>query len=142
MVKAPAIAAGARIGSPRVKHERDSDYDSLIRIKVKRRRQVALGRRHDVGGKPRIVEVKGIELEADFQPLHAFVNNSDKPGFIGAMAGLLGESQGQHRDLPPRPRSRGGDAIAIVGVDQPLSAALTAQIGAVEGVVQAKALGF
>ena len=38
----------------------------------------------------------------------------------------------------------GGDVgrIALVQVDQPLSAALTSKIAAVEGVVQAKALGF
>jgi D-3-phosphoglycerate dehydrogenase len=71
-----------------------------------------------IGGKPRIVEVKGMALEADFQPVMLFVNNSDKPGFIGAMAGLLGEAKVNIATFNLGREAAGGDAIAIVGVDQ------------------------
>ena len=68
-----------------------------------------------VGGKPRIVEVKGMQLEADFQPYMLFVNNSDKPGFIGSMAGLLGEAKVNIATFNLGREAAGGDAIAIVG---------------------------
>jgi hypothetical protein len=38
-----------------------------------------------------IVEVKSMPLEADFHPVMLFVNNRDKPEFIGALGALLGE---------------------------------------------------
>jgi glycine cleavage system regulatory protein len=45
---------------------------------------------HD--GKPRIVDIKGIAVEAEFSPSMIYVTNEDKPGFIGRFAGLLGEA--------------------------------------------------
>ena len=32
-------------------------------------------------------------LEAPFQPNTLYINNSDKPGFIGALGTLLGDAQ-------------------------------------------------
>ena len=95
------------------------------------------------GGKhPRIVEIKGIEIEAEFSPHMLYITNDDKPGFIGRLGTLLGENQVNIATFHLGRDKPGGSAIAIVQVDQPLSPALTARIAAVEGVVQAKALGF
>ena len=65
------------------------------------------------GNRPRIVEIKGIKVEADFAPHMLYVTNQDKPGFIGrfgatlAGAGIniatfhLGRAEpGRRRDLP------------------------------------------
>ncbi len=95
------------------------------------------------GGKhPRIVEIKGIEIEAEFAPHMLYITNDDKPGFIGRLGTLLGENAVNIATFHLGRDKPGGSAIAIVQVDQPLSAALTGKIAAVEGVVQAKALGF
>ena len=59
-------------------------------------------------------------LEADFQPYMLFVNNSDKPGFIGAMAGLLGEATVNIATFNLGREAAGGDAIALVGVHRVL----------------------
>ena len=45
-----------------------------------------------IGGAARIVEVKGMELDAAFAPAMLYVNNLDKPGFIGALGALLGQA--------------------------------------------------
>ena len=58
-------------------------------------------------GKPRLVEIKGIAVEADFAPHMLYVTNQDKPGFIGRFGMTLAECRHQHRDLPPRPRRAG-----------------------------------
>ena len=44
------------------------------------------------GNKPRLVEVKGIKVEADFAPHMLYVTNQDKPGFIGR----FGETLARH----------------------------------------------
>ena len=71
-------------------------------------------------GKPRIIQIKGIELESEFGPHMLYVTNQDKPGFIGALGTLLGnagvniatfhlgrQAQGAGRHLP-RPDRRAG----------------------------------
>ena len=45
---------------------------------------------HD--GKPRILSIKGIKVDAEFTPSMIYVTNEDKPGFIGRFASLLGEA--------------------------------------------------
>src|SRR5258708_29601445 len=143
MVNAPVIARERGVDVDEVKHERDSDYNSIIRISVTTEKFTRSISGTLFGGKhPRIVEIKGIEIEAEFAPHMLYITNDDKPGFIGRLGTLLGENQVNiatfhlGRDRP------GGSAIALVQVDQPLSPELTAKIAAVEGVVQAKELGF
>ena len=52
-------------------------------------------------GTAKIVEVKGMPLEADFHPVMLLINNRDKPGFIGALGTMLGEARDQYSDLSP-----------------------------------------
>ena len=44
------------------------------------------------GDKPRIVEIKGIQIEAELGRHMLYVTNQDKPGFIGRLGTLLGEA--------------------------------------------------
>ncbi|MBV8805350.1 MAG: phosphoglycerate dehydrogenase, partial [Sinobacteraceae bacterium] len=118
MVSAPAVLQ--QKGTPLTESKRDSSpiYGSLIRIKV-----LTAGSWRTVGGAvnagaPKIVEVKSMPLEADFHPVMLFVNNRDKPGFIGALGTLLGEGNINIATFHLGRQAPGEDAIAIVGVDQ------------------------
>jgi D-3-phosphoglycerate dehydrogenase len=143
MINAPVIARERGIDMAEVKHERDSDYSSMIRVTVTSDRHTRSVTGTLFGGKhPRIVDIKGIEIEAEFAPHMLYITNDDKPGFIGRLGTLLGENKVNIATFHLGRDKPGGSAIALVQVDQPLSAELTARIGALEGVVQAKALGF
>jgi D-3-phosphoglycerate dehydrogenase len=143
MVNAPAVARDRGIDVAEVKHERDSDYHSLIRLSLtteKYTRSVTgtlFGGRH-----PRVVEIKGIDIEAEFAPHMLYITNDDKPGFIGRLGTILGENKVNIATFHLGRDKPGGSAIALVQVDQPISSALLDKIAAVEGVVQAKVLGF
>jgi len=143
MVNAPVIARERGIDVAEVKHERDSDYNSIIRISVtteKFTRSISgtlFGGRH-----PRVVEIKGIEIEAEFAPHMLYLTNDDKPGFIGRLGTILGENKVNIATFHLGRDKPGGSAIALVQVDQPISPALLGKIAAVEGVVQAKVLSF
>ncbi len=142
MVSAPAILQ-ERGGSLKESiNDASPIYDSLIRIKVKVEGKWRSVGGAIVGGKPRIVEVKGMALEADFQPYMLFVNNSDKPGFIGAMAGLLGEAKVNIATFNLGREAAGGDAIAIVGVDQDVPPATLEAIEKLPQVRYVKVLKF
>jgi len=74
------------------RQEQSPVYDSLMRITVVTEKGKGAFAGTVIGGVPRIVEVNGMELDAAFSPSMLYVNNLDKPGFIGALGMLLGET--------------------------------------------------
>ncbi|MBL8554058.1 MAG: ACT domain-containing protein, partial [Phenylobacterium sp.] len=75
-------------------------------------------------------------------PRMLYVNNLDKPGFIGALGGLLGEAGVNIATFNLGRIDAGDDAIALVGVDQEPTPALLAKIQALPHVKEARALKF
>jgi D-3-phosphoglycerate dehydrogenase / 2-oxoglutarate reductase len=142
MVSAPAVLK--QRGTPLTESKRESSqtYDSLIRIKVQTAGKWRTLAGAVVAGVPKIVEVKGMALEALFHPVMLFINNYDKPGFIGALGTLLGEAGVNIATFHLGREGEGGDAIALVGVDQAPSEKVMEKIKALEQVRYAKALHF
>jgi len=142
MVSAPIVAKERGITISESLQETSPIYDSLMRITVK----TDLGRRAFAGtviaGAPRIVEVKGMELDAVFAPAMLYVNNLDKPGFIGALGDLLAGAGINIATFNLGRMGAGDDAIALVGVDQTPDDALVGKIRALPHVKEARALHF
>src|SRR4051812_27868392 len=142
MVSAPAVAKERGITVSESRQEISPVYDSLMRITL----QTEMGRRAFAGtvmaGAPRIVEVKGMELDAAFAPAMLYVNNLDKPGFIGALGALLGQTGVNIATFTLGRVSAGDDAIALVGVDQAPDEPLIQKIRALPHVKEARALTF
>ena len=143
MVNAPVIARERGIEVAEVKHERETDYHSMVRLSVTTEKYTRSVTGTLFGGKhPRIVEIKGIEIDAEFAPHMLYITNDDKPGFIGRLGTMLGENKVNIATFHLGRDKPGGSAIALVQVDQPLSKELMGKIAGIEGVVQAKALSF
>ncbi len=142
MVSAPAVAKDRGITVSESRQEVSPVYESIVRITI----TTEMGKRSFagsvIGGGPRIVEVKGMDLDAAFIPAMLYVNNLDKPGFIGALGALLGEAGVNIATFNLGRRSAGEDAIALVGVDQPASEALLAKVAALPQVKEVRALTF
>jgi D-3-phosphoglycerate dehydrogenase len=142
MVSAPAVARERGVTVSESRQESSPVYENLMRITV----VTEMGRRGFAGtvvaGAPRIVEVKGMELDAAFGPAMLYVNNLDKPGFIGALGHLLGETGVNIATFNLGRVAAGDDAIALVGVDQAPDDVLIAKIRALPYVKEARALTF
>jgi D-3-phosphoglycerate dehydrogenase len=142
MVSAPIVAKARGITVSESLQETSPIYDSLMRITV----VTDLGRRSFAGtviaGSPRIVEVKGMELDAVFAPAMLYVNNLDKPGFIGALGDLLAGAGINIATFNLGRVGAGDDAIALVGVDQNPDDAVIDHIRALPHVKEARALHF
>jgi D-3-phosphoglycerate dehydrogenase len=142
MVSAPAVARERGVTVSESRQDSSPIYESLMRITV----QTEMGRRSFAGtvvaGAPRIVEVKGMELESAFAPAMLYVNNLDKPGFIGALGAMLGEAGINIATFNLGRMAAGDDAIALVGVDQAPDDALIGRIRALPHVKEARALRF
>ncbi len=143
MVNAPVLARERNIEVTEIRHDRPGDYQTLMRLAV-----VTDRRSRDVAGtlfggdKPRIVEIKGIRIEAELGRHMLYTTNEDKPGFIGRLGTLLGQSGINIATFHLGRSAPGGDAIALIEVDQAMGEDLLARVRAIPGVVQAEALAF
>jgi D-3-phosphoglycerate dehydrogenase / 2-oxoglutarate reductase len=142
MVSAPAVLK--QKGTPLTESRRETSpiYGSLIRIKV-----LTGGRWRTLAGvvnagSPKIVEVKGMALEADFHPVMLLINNLDKPGFVGALGTMLGEANINIATFHLGRQAAEQDAIAIVGVDQIVPDAIQQKLRALPHVRYVKVLKF
>ena len=142
MVSAPSVAKERGITVSESRQELSPVYDSMMRITV----TSASGERAFagtvIGGVPRIVEVKGMELDAPFAAAMLYINNLDKPGFIGALGALLGDAGINIATFNLGRTAAGGDAIALVGVDQAPAPSLLSAVQALPHVKEARALVF
>ena len=93
-------------------------------------------------GKPRIIQVKDINMEAELSPSMLYVTNEDKPGHIGRLGTLLGTLGINIANFNLGREEVGGGAIALVSIDGTLTEAQLSEFAALEGVKQAKALRF
>jgi D-3-phosphoglycerate dehydrogenase len=143
MVNATAIAKEKGITVEEVKSSHEGNYESLIRIVV----QAEDMPRHAAGtvfndGKPRLVEIRWIQMDAEFAPHMIYVRNDDKPGFIGRFGTLLGDAGvnvatfNLGRDAP------GGNAICLVAVDDQVGDATLRAIESIPMVKRARRLAF
>ncbi len=143
MVSAPVIARERGIVIEEVRREDAQTFESVIRLTV----MAEDWTRHVAGtvfadGKPRITDIKGIEIEAAFAPSMLYVTNLDKPGYIGALGATLGQAGVNIATFNLGRSNEGGEAIALVQVDGEVSDEVVAKVAALEHVKQARALRF
>ena len=143
MVNAPVMASERGIELSEVRTERAGDYQTLIRLTVVTNKQARSVTGTLFGGnRPRVIDVKGVPLEAELRSHMLYVTNKDKPGLIGLLGTVLGDAGLNIATFQLGRTEAGGDAIALVEVDQAVPAAVLAQVAALPNVVQAKALNF
>ncbi len=143
MVNAPVVAKERGIDVTESINERAEDYQTLIRVTVtteKRSRDIAGTLYGD--NRPRIVSIKGINMEAELGPHMLYVTNQDKPGFIGALGSLLGEKGVNIATFHLGRQEEEGEAIALIEVDSELDAETIEKVCNLPHVEQVKNLKF
>jgi D-3-phosphoglycerate dehydrogenase len=143
MVSAPIMARERGIAVEEVRREQEGAYENYVRLTVTTDRQ----ERSAAGtvfsnGRPRLIQIKGINMEAELGPHMLYITNKDKPGFIGRLGTLLGNESVNIATFNLGRSAPGEDAIALIEVDGPISDAVLARVAGLEGVVQAKRLSF
>jgi D-3-phosphoglycerate dehydrogenase len=143
MVNAPVMASERGIELSEVRTERAGDYQTLIRLTVVTNTQSRSVTGTLFGGnRPRVIDVKGVPLEAELRSHMLYVTNEDKPGLIGLLGTVLGDAGLNIATFQLGRADVGGDAIALVEVDQAVPADVLAKVAALPNVMQAKALNF
>lgn len=143
MVNASIVAKERNIEVSEVRHEREGDYHTLIRLTI-----VTDKFARDIAGtlfadqRPRLVQIKGINVDAELRPHMLYVTNEDKPGMIGSLGTLLGDSRINIATFALGRSAPGKDAIALVEIDGPMPPEVLDQVRRLPNVRQAKALVF
>jgi D-3-phosphoglycerate dehydrogenase len=144
MVNAPVIAKERGIKVSETRRDQQGIYEGYIRITV----TLGSGSTRRVAGtvfsdgRPRLIQVKDINLEAEFAPHMLYVVNEDKPGFIGKFGTVLGDAKVNIANFTLGRSAPGQDAIALIEVDGAVPDAVVAQLTKLPLVKLAKALAF
>jgi D-3-phosphoglycerate dehydrogenase / 2-oxoglutarate reductase len=93
-------------------------------------------------GRPRIIQVRNIDMEFELAPRMLFIRNADKPGFIGKFGMLMGEAGLNIATLNLGRDKPGGDAICMVAVDERVPDEVLKKIMALPQVVRVNRLEF
>ena len=143
VVSAPIVAKERGIIVEETRREAEGDYESLINVAVVTDRQTrSVAGTVYADGRPRIVNIKGIRMDAEFGPSMLYVTNQDKPGFVGRFATILAEAGINIATFHLGRDNAGGNAIALVEVDGMVPADVLAQVLEIPNVQQVKPLRF
>jgi D-3-phosphoglycerate dehydrogenase len=143
MVNAPYLAKERGLDVREVRHDREGDYHTLIRVAV----QTSQGERSVSGtlfanSQPRLVEIFGVKVEADLSDRMLYIVNEDAPGFIGRLGTTLGEAGVNIGTFHLGRRTAGGEAVLLLSVDQPVDGGTLDKVKALPGVKTVKSLDF
>lgn len=143
MVNAPSVAKERNIEVSEVKHDREGDYHTLMRVTVVTEKQTRdIAGTLFANGDARIVQIKGISIEAQMTENMIFVINEDLPGFIGNLGTILGSAGLNIATFNLGREAAGKEAIALVAIDGEVPQDVLGQIRSLPHVRQVKHLKF
>ncbi len=143
MVSAPVVARERGVMVEEVRRGQDGAYETYMRVTLTTERQS-----RSVAGtvfsdnRPRLIQIHGINLEAELTPFMLYSENNDKPGYIGAIGTVLGDAGINVATFNLGRQDRGGKAIALLGVDEAIGDELMAKVRGLPNVMRADRLRF
>ena len=143
MVNAPVLAKERGLDVREVRHDREGDYHTLVAVEV----GTSKGPRRVAGTlfgnqAPRLVDIFGVEVEAELNGQMIYIVNTDAPGFIGKLGTTLGAAGINIATFNLGRRDAGGEAVALVAVDGDVPTGVVHSLCALEGVREVVALRF
>ena len=143
MVSAPVIAAERGIKISTTNQEKSGTFDGYVKVTVvteKRERSVAGTVFSD--GKPRFIQIKGINIDAEIGAHMLYTTNEDVPGIIGLLGNTMGKNGVNIANFTLGRSDVGGEAIALLYVDNPIPADVLKTLDGTGMFQQVKPLEF
>jgi len=143
MVSAPVVAAERGVKISTTTQAKSGVFDSYIKLTVvtdKTERSIAGTVFSDK--KPRFIQIKNINIDAEVGENMLYTTNKDVPGIIGILGGVLGENGVNIANFTLGRSDVGADAIALLYVDQPVSQTAMEALHATDKFNQIKPLVF
>ncbi|MGC9419183.1 MAG: phosphoglycerate dehydrogenase [Rhodovulum sp.] len=121
MVSAPVVAKERGIAQSTTTQGKSGTFDGYIKLTVvtdKRERSIAGTVFSD--GKPRFIQIKGINIDAEIGEHMLYTTNKDVPGIIGALGATMGAHGVNIANFTLGRTGVGESAIALLYLDQPI----------------------
>jgi D-3-phosphoglycerate dehydrogenase / 2-oxoglutarate reductase len=121
MVSAPVIARERGIQLSTTRQEQSGVFEAYIKLTVvteERERSIAGTVFSD--GKPRFIQIKGINIDAEIGAHMLYTTNEDVPGIIGTLGQTMGRNGVNIANFTLGRSARGKEAIALLYVDDPI----------------------
>ena len=143
MVSAPVIAAERGIQISTTNQEQSGVFEGYVKVTVvtsKFERSIAGTVFSD--GKPRFIQIKGINIDAEIGQHMLYTTNEDVPGIIGTLGATMGENNVNIANFTLGRSAIKGEAIALLYVDDPVPAAVLDKLQSTGLFQQVKTLEF
>jgi len=119
LVSAPVVAKDRGIKLSTTHQDKSGTFDGYIKVTVvtdKRERSLAGTVFSD--GKPRFIQIKGINIDAEIGAHMLYTTNEDVPGIIGQLGATMGKNGVNIANFTLGRSTVGADAIALLYLDQ------------------------
>ncbi len=143
MVSAPVIAKERGVKISTTKQDKSGAFEGYIKLTVVTdQRERSLGGTVFSDGKPRFIQIKGINIDAEIGRHMLYTTNEDVPGIIGTLGQTMGENGVNIANFTLGRAAAGGEAIALLYVDEEVPADVIAQLQATGMFQQIRHLEF
>ena len=143
VVSAPVIAKDKGIQISTTNQDKTGAFDGYIKVTVvtdKRERSVAGTVFSD--GKPRFIQIKGINIDAEIGQNMLYTTNEDVPGIIGLLGNAMGKNGVNIANFTLGRSAVGGEAIALLYIDHPIPDDVIAALNTTGMFKQVRPLAF
>ncbi|WP_394198835.1 phosphoglycerate dehydrogenase [Litoreibacter albidus] len=143
MVSAQVIAKERGVKISTTTQDKSGVFDGYVKLTVvtdKRERSIAGTVFSD--GKPRFIQIKGINIDAEIGEHMVYTTNKDVPGIIGTLGQTMGENGVNIANFTLGRESSGNGAIALLYVDSPVPADVLQKLRDTGMFNQVKTLSF
>ena len=143
MVSAPVVAREKGIQISTTNQDKSGVFDGYIKVTVvtdKRERSIAGTVFSD--GKPRFIQIKGINIEAEVGAHMLYTTNEDVPGIIGVLGNTMGGNGVNIANFTLGRAAAKGEAIALLYVDEEVPAPVIKKLRDTGMFTQIKPLQF
>jgi D-3-phosphoglycerate dehydrogenase len=143
MVSAPVVAKERGVKISTTKQDKSGAFEGYIKLTVVTdKRERSIGGTVFSDGKPRFIQIKGINIDAEIGRHMLYTTNDDEPGIIGTLGQTMGENGVNIANFTLGRSNAGGEAIALLYVDAPIETAVIKKLEATGKFQQVRALQF
>jgi len=143
MVSAPVVAKERGVKISTTKQDKSGAFEGYIKITVVTdKRERSIGGTVFSDGKPRFIQIKGINIDAEIGQHMVYTTNEDVPGIIGTLGHTMGENGVNIANFTLGRSDAGGEAIALLYVDAPVPEAAIKALHATGKFQQIRPLQF
>jgi len=143
MVSAPIMVKERGVIVSEIKRDKSGVFDGYVKLTVKTEKQT-----RSIAGtcfsdhKPRFIQIKGINLDAEVGQHMLYTTNRDVPGIIGTLGTVLGDGGVNIANFQLGRDHSGGDAIALLYLDEQIPAPVLEALRNNPKIASAKPLQF